>query len=72
MHYNSITIFLILIKVGVDEVSAVYFPIIPRKIGLVDIKVQAQTDIMADAVHKKLLVEVSSCFDYKQSWNFKT
>ncbi|XP_053383073.1 CD109 antigen-like [Mercenaria mercenaria] len=45
------------VTVGVDEVVAVYFPIIPRKIGLEDIKIQAKTPIQSDAVHKKLLVE---------------
>ncbi|XP_060581969.1 CD109 antigen-like isoform X2 [Ruditapes philippinarum] len=45
------------VTVGADEVLAVYFPIIPRKIGLVDINVQAKTPIQADAVKKKLLVE---------------
>ncbi|XP_060581970.1 CD109 antigen-like, partial [Ruditapes philippinarum] len=45
------------VTVGADEVLAVYFPIVPRKIGLVDINVQAKTPIQADAIKKKLLVE---------------
>ncbi|XP_052773206.1 CD109 antigen-like [Mya arenaria] len=46
-----------IISVGSDEVVAVYFPIVAKTIGLIDISVRAQTTISADAVHKKLLVE---------------
>ncbi|KAH3873347.1 hypothetical protein DPMN_036581 [Dreissena polymorpha] len=45
------------IKVQPDEVAALYFPIIPTKLGLVDISVRAQTTMMADHVVKKLVVE---------------
>ncbi|XP_052770025.1 CD109 antigen-like isoform X2 [Mya arenaria] len=46
-----------IISVGSDEVVAVYFPIVAKTIGLIDISVRAQTTISADAVNKKLLVE---------------
>lgn len=59
LYCMSKCIALLFYKVGVDEVVAVYFPIMPSKIGLVDVKVQAQTATMGDTVHKKLLVEVS-------------
>ncbi|KAH3873335.1 hypothetical protein DPMN_036568 [Dreissena polymorpha] len=45
------------IMVQPDEVAILYFPIIPTKLGLVDISVRAQTTMMADHVVKKLLVE---------------
>ncbi|XP_052244580.1 pregnancy zone protein-like [Dreissena polymorpha] len=41
-----------------NEVAALYFPIIPTKLGLIDISVRAQTTMMAEHVVKKLFVEV--------------
>jgi hypothetical protein len=43
-----------------QDAVAVYFPIVPKKIGNIDIRVSARSLWAADAVERSLLVEVSS------------
>ena len=45
--------------VPADDSVAVYFAVIPTKIGRIPIKVTAQSTSAADAVERQLLVEVS-------------
>jgi hypothetical protein len=45
--------------VSAGQSESVYFPIIPDIIGDIDISVKAQSIIAADAVKRKLKVEVT-------------
>lgn len=43
-----------------NEAKAVYFPIIPRKIGKITLNIRAQSIYVADALEKELLVKVGN------------
>nr|BAR45612.1 thioester-containing protein 1 [Scolopendra japonica] len=45
------------IQVKSGEGASVFFYIVPKKIGYIDIKIAARSHIAADAIHKKLLVK---------------
>ncbi|XP_038068453.1 CD109 antigen-like isoform X2 [Patiria miniata] len=45
------------VKVPASGGTTVYFPILPQKLGMVDLSVRATTDKAADAVVRQLLVE---------------
>ena len=47
--------------------KAVSFPVVPRTLGLVPIEVRAQSKTKADAVRRRLLVEVNIA---KLGWRF--
>lgn len=69
------------VRIEPNDAAAVYFPIIPKKIGKVDIQVRAQSLYAADALEKQLLVEPEGTpqeyntpvlIDLKQNPDFKT
>ena len=43
-----------------NSAAAVYFPIVPKKIGKIKLKIEARSLYAADAIEKELLVEVWS------------
>ncbi|KAJ8305165.1 hypothetical protein KUTeg_017300 [Tegillarca granosa] len=45
------------VKIKGGEAASVYFPIVPVKIGKIDLSVKAQSSVAADGVKRKLLVE---------------
>ncbi|KAJ8305151.1 hypothetical protein KUTeg_017286 [Tegillarca granosa] len=45
------------VKIKGGEAASVYFPIVPVKIGKIDLSVKAQSSAAADGVKRKLLVE---------------
>lgn len=53
--------------VEAGEGKAVSFPVVPKTLGLVPIEVRAQSETRADAVRRKLLVEVNI---EKLAWRF--
>ena len=45
-------------KVLAGEGVTLYFPILPQKLGLIDISITATSNVAGDAVVRQLLVEV--------------
>ena len=52
-------------KVSAGGGVTVYFPIMPQKLGLIDLSVSAITPVAGDAVLRQLLVEVRNCFSLR-------
>ncbi|XP_045204949.2 CD109 antigen-like isoform X1 [Mercenaria mercenaria] len=69
------------VKINPNSAAAVYFPIIPKKIGKIKVQAHAQSLYAADAVEKQLLVKpegtpheynIPTLINLKQTPNFST
>jgi len=62
MNYYSVhlmnQLYTIRLQIQPNSAAAVYFPIVPRDLGQITLKVEARSVYSADAVERKLLVEV--------------